>query len=188
MYHKGKFTDIKHPEKYVGDVTNITYRSHWERNVMRWMDSNESVVEWASEEIAIPYEHPIYQKRHKYYPDFYVKFKDGTVKVIEVKPDVQTKKPIEPKTKKQTNSRYVNAMITYVINMSKWEKATEAAKRNDFIFEIWTENTLKEMGILNWETSKTTLLIESSKSKKPKFVNIFKSTKPRNKPRPKRKS
>lgn len=188
MYHKGKFTDIKHPEKYVGDKANIIYRSHWERNVMRWLDGNELVVEWASEEIAIPYEHPIYQKRHKYYPDFYIKFKDGSVKVIEVKPEIQTKKPEKPKSQRKT-SRYVNEMITYTINMSKWAKATEVSKRNDFIFEIWTEKTLKEMGILNWETDKTKLLKESTKSKKPKFVDIFKSSKVKSKrPRPKRKS
>lgn len=188
MYHKGKFTDIKHPEKYVGDKTNIIYRSHWERNVMRWLDGNESVVEWASEEIAIPYEHPIYQKRHKYYPDFYIKFKDGSVKVIEVKPEIQTKKPEKPKSQRKT-SRYVNEMITYTINMSKWAKATEVSERNDFVFEIWTEKTLKEMGILNWETDKTKLLKESTKSKKPKFVDIFKSAKTKAKrPRPKRKS
>tara|TARA_R110002153_G_scaffold29711_3_gene91085 strand:- start:3308 stop:3868 length:561 start_codon:yes stop_codon:yes gene_type:complete len=186
MYHKGKFTDIKHPEKYVGDITKIIYRSHWERNVMRWLDGNESVAEWASEEIAIPYEHPIYQRRQKYYPDFYVKFIDGTVKVIEVKPEIQTKKPITPKTKNKT-SRYVNEMITYTINMTKWAKATEVSQRNNFIFEIWTEKTLKEMGILNWETDKIKLLKESTKSKKPKFVNIFKSAKIK-KPRPKRRS
>ena len=54
MYHKGKFTDIKHPDKYVGDIRNITYRSHWERNVMRWLDQNDNVIEWASEEVSIP--------------------------------------------------------------------------------------------------------------------------------------
>ena len=65
MYHKGKFTDIKHPDKYVGDIRNITYRSHWERNVMRWLDQNDNVIEWASEEVSIPYQHPIYNRRAK---------------------------------------------------------------------------------------------------------------------------
>ena len=30
MAYKGRFTP-KHPEKYVGDVKNIVYRSIWER-------------------------------------------------------------------------------------------------------------------------------------------------------------
>jgi len=187
MYHKGKFTDIKNPQKYVGDKNDITYRSHWERNVMRWLDLNENVVEWASEEIAIPYEHPLHKRRYKYYPDFYIKFKNGHVKVVEVKPKVQTEKPAKPKGK--PGHKYLNEMLTYTVNMAKWHKATEVSKDNKFKFEIWTEDTLKNMGILNWETSKTVLLKESKKSKKPKFQSIFKAmkTKPK-RPRPTRKS
>ena len=43
---------------------------------MLWCDQqNSSVQEWGSEEIVIPYVSPVDGKRHKYYPDFYVKIK-----------------------------------------------------------------------------------------------------------------
>jgi hypothetical protein len=176
MYHKGKFTDINHPEKYVGDIRNITYRSHWERNVMRWLDGDKKVLEWASEEISIHYQHPIYNRRAKYYPDFYIKFTDGTVKVIEVKPKIQCEKPMKPKGAK-IPKRYINEMMSWAINCEKWDSALKLAERTNIIFEIWTEDTLKAMGILNWETNKSVLMSERTASTKPKLKNIYKAKK-----------
>ena len=54
LSYKGKFHPINR-EKYRGDVTTITYRSLWERKVMKTLDENPDVIEWASEEIVIPY-------------------------------------------------------------------------------------------------------------------------------------
>ena len=49
-----------------------------------------NIVEWGSEEIAIPYRSPIDNRVHRYFPDFYVKLKETTGKIkkyiIEVKP------------------------------------------------------------------------------------------------------
>jgi hypothetical protein len=194
MYHKGKFTDIKHPDKYVGDIRNITYRSHWERNVMRWLDNNNDVIEWASEEVSIPYQHPIYNRRAKYYPDFFMKFKDGKIKIIEVKPKEQTEKPMQNKSKRMTK-KYVHEMMVWAVNCEKWDAALKYGEQFNYKFEVWTQDTLKEMGILNWETDKTVLLAERTASNKPKLQSIFKAKKKyktsisRNKrPRPKRKS
>ena len=68
--YKGKLAALNNPDKYTGDVKNITYRSMWERNVMKWCDDNPEVLEWASEEIALPYVHPVTGKIARYYPDF----------------------------------------------------------------------------------------------------------------------
>ena len=38
--------------------------------------------------------------------------------------------------------------MTYVKNMNKWEAANEYAKDRGWEFQIWTEKTLKSMGIL----------------------------------------
>ena len=97
--YKGKLAALNNPDKYTGDVKNITYRSMWERNVMKWCDDNPEVLEWASEEIAIPYVHPVTGKRARYYPDFYIKFKDGVIKVVEVKPKKETVAPASPTRK-----------------------------------------------------------------------------------------
>ena len=68
MTYKGRFVPER-PQKYKGNSRNIVYRSMWERKVMSSLDRNENVLEWASEEIVIPYESPFDGKVHRYYPD-----------------------------------------------------------------------------------------------------------------------
>ena len=60
------------PKKYVGNTKQIVYRSNLERKFMLYCDRNDS-VQWASEEISIPYLSPLDNKVHRYYPDFLVK-------------------------------------------------------------------------------------------------------------------
>ena len=99
MSYKGKF----HPSnrtKYKGDPDNITYRSLWERQVMKSLDENPNIVEWASEEVVIPYRSPIDGKMHRYFPDFYVKTSIGEQWLIEIKPKIQTKPPKKSKSRR----------------------------------------------------------------------------------------
>ena len=95
-YYKGKFNPER-PNKYKGNVRNIIYRSGWERRFMIYCDRNENVIEWGSEEVAIPYQSPLDGKIHRYYPDFYVKVKQPNLTVVkyivEIKPKKQTKPP-----------------------------------------------------------------------------------------------
>ena len=100
MSYKGKYKP-RLPKKYKGDPTNIIYRSLWERKFMQYCDSNANVLEWNSEEIALPYRSPVDNRVHRYFPDFYVKLKENGGKIkrmlIEVKPLKQTMKPKKPK-------------------------------------------------------------------------------------------
>ena len=48
MSYKGKYQP-RNPQKYVGDSTNIIYRSLWERKFMIYCDTNDNVLEYASE-------------------------------------------------------------------------------------------------------------------------------------------
>ena len=93
MAYSGLFKP-KHPEKYVGDPTNIVYRSSWEAKVMSWLDNNDSIITWASEELFIPYISPVDNRWHRYFPDFLVKFRTKDNKLstmmLEVKPKKQT--------------------------------------------------------------------------------------------------
>ena len=95
-YYKGKFNPER-PNKYKGNIRNIIYRSGWERRFMIYCDRNENVIEWGSEEVAIPYQSPLDGKIHRYFPDFYVKVKQPNhtvVKyIVEIKPKRQTKPP-----------------------------------------------------------------------------------------------
>ena len=144
MSYNGKYYP-SYPRKYKGDPTNIIYRSLWERKFMVYCDKNESILEWASEEIAIPYRSPIDNRVHRYFPDFYMKVKErgGKVKryVIEVKPAKQTKPPVKPK--RQTKG-YILEAYEYAKNQAKWKMAREFCADRQWEFKVVTE---KELGI-----------------------------------------
>lgn len=106
---------------------------------MQWCDSRSAVQEWGSEEIIIPYISPVDGKRHKYYPDFYVKVR-GKKYIVEVKPFKQTK---EPKTQKRVTKRYINEVFTWGVNQAKWKAATEFCKDYNMEFMLITEKELK---------------------------------------------
>ena len=144
MSYKGKYYP-SFPRKYKGDPTNIVYRSLWERKFMVYCDKNQNILEWASEEIAIPYRSPIDNRVHRYFPDFYMKVKEtnGNIKnyVIEVKPAKQTKPPKKPK--RQTKG-YIREAYEYAKNQAKWKMAKEFCADRQWEFKVVTE---KELGI-----------------------------------------
>ena len=144
MSYKGKYYP-SYPRKYKGDPTNIIYRSLWERKFMVYCDKNESILEWASEEISIPYRSPVDNRVHRYFPDFYMKVKErgGKIKryVIEVKPAKQTKPPVKPK--RQTKG-YIREAYEYAKNQAKWKMAREFCADRMWEFKVVTE---KELGI-----------------------------------------
>ena len=144
MSYKGKYYP-SFPRKYKGDPTNIIYRSLWERKFMVYCDKNQNILEWASEEVAIPYRSPIDNRVHRYFPDFYMKVKEtnGKIKnyVIEVKPAKQTKPPAKPK--RQTKG-YIREAYEYAKNQAKWKMAKEFCADRQWVFKVVTE---KELGI-----------------------------------------
>ena len=144
MSYKGKYYP-SYPRKYKGDPTNIIYRSLWERKFMVYCDKNDNILEWASEEIAIPYRSPIDNRVHRYFPDFYMKVRErgGKIRryVIEVKPAKQTKPPVKPK--RQTKG-YIREAYEYAKNQAKWKMAREFCADRQWEFKVVTE---KELGI-----------------------------------------
>lgn len=143
MAYKGRFTPLN-KEKYVGDVKNIVYRSLWERNAFRWLDKNSNIVAWNSEEIVVPYICETDNKIHRYFLDLWFQTKDKKTYIVEIKPKSQT---IPPKAPKRKSKRYLTESLTYIKNQSKWKAASEFAKDNGWHFEIWTEDTLRQLGI-----------------------------------------
>jgi len=139
-YRQGRYIP-KNPSKYIGDITKIRYMSSWEYEMHKFLDNNPNVIEWASEEIAIPYLKPTDNKIHKYYVDYYVKYidKHGNIKteLIEVKPAKQTKLSRSKKTATQLHEN-----ITFAINVAKWKAAQEFAQKKGWMFRIITENQL----------------------------------------------
>jgi len=144
-WKQGKY-EPKNPEKYKGTLP-IIYRSSWEHRVFHFLDHNSSIIAWASETIVISYKYKLDNKLHRYFIDvnFIVNDKDGKQKryIVEIKPFDQTKPPVLPKRKSpKAMQRYNQALIAFQKNQDKWEYAKAWAKKNGYIFDIWTEKTL----------------------------------------------
>lgn len=132
-----------HPEKYVGNVKNIVWRSSWEFEFNKFLDFNPNVLKWASEEIAIPYVKPTDKRIHRYYPDYWVQYKNKNGEIvqdlIEIKPKTQTQAPTKGRKSKKTQ---LYESVTYAINVAKWAAATDFCKKYGMNFRLVTENEL----------------------------------------------
>lgn len=141
-FRQGRFLP-KHPSKYKGNVNNVVYRSSWELSFCQFLDNNPNILEWSSEEIAIPYIKPTDGRVHRYFPDYWIKFRNKQGKmvqeIIEIKPSTQTRAPRRTgKRKKQQ----LYETITYAINVSKWKAATEFCNKYNMKFRLLTEKEL----------------------------------------------
>lgn len=143
MTYKGKFKP-KNRDKYLGDVNNIVYRSLWERNTFRWLDDNDSIKCWNSEEVVIPYICDTDKRPHRYFMDVYFETTSGECHIVEIKPAKELSPPKYPGRK---TKRYISESLTYIKNQSKWRAAEKYAKTRGWQFSIWTENELKSLGI-----------------------------------------
>lgn len=139
----------KNPNKYIGKIDNIIYRSGLELKLFRWADNSPNVLEWNSEEIIVPYEDSIQRKPNgekkwrKYYIDAYVKIQEGDIikkYLVEVKPWKQTQEPKATKGKKKSNLLY--EQVAWKNNCDKWAFAREFAKKHGMEFIIITDKDL----------------------------------------------
>lgn len=152
MAYSGKYR-VKNRSKYSGDADNVVYRSGWELHAFNWCDMNPNIKKWSSEEVVIPYRWDVDKRMHRYFMDLKISFKDGRTILVEIKPEKETSPPKKPDKSK----RYIGEAMTYVKNMNKWEAANNYAKDRGWEFQIWTEKTLTEMGILKPVSKKGSL-------------------------------
>ena len=143
MSYKGKYK-IKNPEKYLGDYTKVVYRSLWERQAFKWCESNSRIRAWNSEEVVIPYKCKTDNRIHRYFIDLFIEMDNGDCILVEIKPKKQTTAPKKPSRK---TKKYINEVTTYIKNTSKWTAANDFASHKGWKFQIWTEDTLKNLGI-----------------------------------------
>jgi hypothetical protein len=131
---------VTNTAKYVGK-REPRYRSGWEHAFMRFCDSNDNILQWASESISIPYRHPVTGKNTIYIPDFLITYrtKDNQMKaeVIEIKP----KKQSVLESKASARDRTVVA-----INYAKWDAATKWCRRQGLTFRVVTEDDIFRNG------------------------------------------
>ena len=144
MSYKGKWRP-KNQDKYDGDPTKIIYRSLWERQTFKWCDTNSDIKSWSSESVTIPYKSATDGKFHRYFVDLKITFNDEKTILVEIKPKRQTKPPKKKKTR--VTRRHLSEVMTYGKNISKWTYAEAYAKDRGWEFQIWTEDTLQDLGI-----------------------------------------
>jgi hypothetical protein len=156
-YKQGNFIP-KNKEKCIklNNQGGFFYRSGLEHKLMVYLDNNESVINWNTELIKIPYRKNAWNNQllemtetdHIYYPDFYYELKksDGTISrvVAEVKPEHETKPPKvpnNPTAKQLKNFEY--SLKEYSKNLDKWKYCIEWCKNKGFEFIIITDKLLK---------------------------------------------
>lgn len=131
---------LTNPAKYVGKGAP-RYRSGWEHAFFKFCDSNDAVLQWASESIAIPYRNPITGKQSQYIPDILMTYRTRgnqvRAELIEIKP----KKQSVIEAKMSARDRAVVA-----VNYAKWDAATKWAKRNGLLFRVITEDQMFKNG------------------------------------------
>jgi len=138
-YAQGIFVP-KNPKKYIGRG-NVKYRSSWELMFCQFCDNHPNVIQWASENIRIPYRNPLTNKQTIYVPDFLIVYVDATgathAEVIEIKPSAQT-------TLESAKSQYDK--LSVVKNMAKWTAAANWCKMQGLQFRVVSENDLFRYG------------------------------------------
>lgn len=102
------------------------------------LDADKDVLKWSSEEVVIPYKSIVDGQWHRYFPDFWVKDRNGEY-ILEVKPFHQT---IPPQPSKKRTKRYINEVATYGTNLSKWDAAKKYCAAKGWRFQLMTENEL----------------------------------------------
>jgi len=110
-------------------------RSKWELFYMQKLDNSPLVVKWISEPktLNISYLNPLDKKMHKYWPDFLVQYRDGSVDLIELK-------PIKETILEKAGATYDKLQL--VKNAAKWAVADRFAKSIGARFRVVTERDL----------------------------------------------
>lgn len=130
------YINPKSCKKLINQNEPVIYRSSYEKKFIVWLESSTNVIRWGSECCCIPYLF-VDGKTHKYYPDYYVEFKDGAKMLVEIKPYNQTHKP--------TNEDNAWANREWARNSCKWKAAMEFCESKGLQFKILTEKTIERL-------------------------------------------
>lgn len=127
---------VVNKHKYVGQGAP-RFRSSWEHAFFRFCDSNDHVLQWASEAIKIPYINPITGKQTIYVPDVLITYqqKDGSTRaeLVEIKPSGQSVivEGMKPRDR-----------AVVAVNYAKWAAAQKWCQRNGLSFRVITEQDM----------------------------------------------
>lgn len=113
---------------------------------MNYLDGCDDITQWSSEEFCIPYKSPIDGRTHRYFPDFWIRKTNNEGRtetlVVEIKPKSQTQ---PPSTKNKATKSYINEVITWGTNSSKWKAAEQFCSERSWKFVVLTEKDLGKL-------------------------------------------
>lgn len=135
---KGRSSKRKHYKTGIHHSTKcptiIKYRSGWELSVCQFLDASEKVLKYEYESIQIPYiSNAKTGKVRIYYPDFLIYFSSGRKVIVEVK---RVDKLSNPKVMKKTAA------------------GKNFAKKNGMEYELWTNEIITKIRLINEQRSK----------------------------------
>lgn len=133
---------VQNPAKYIGNKPPV-FRSGWEMTFMQFCDNHDSIIQWASEPMRIPYFDPIGGKQTVYVPDFLVYYRksDNTLRaeLVEIKPMGQAMISENKRMKPHEQA-------TVLKNHAKWKAAAQFCQNNNITFRVVTEQDIFHMG------------------------------------------
>lgn len=131
---------VQNPQKYAGKKSP-RYRSGWEQAFMRFCDSNDHIVMWASESINIPYRNPISGKQTIYVPDFLIQYRNKNNQVVTELIEIKPKKQSVIESKASAKDKAIVA-----VNYAKWDAAQKWCRRQGITFRVITEDDIFRNG------------------------------------------
>lgn len=154
-YYTGEYHP-KNIEKYVGDETDIIYRSKWEYKFCLYCDYEDKIKKWESEPQRHNVSYMVMENNNyvtkKYIPDFWIQLENGNGEleefIIEVKPYKEIIEPDEPKKQSiKSLQNYEYRLKTYIKNINKWESAEKYCKKRGMTFFVLTEKYFEKKQI-----------------------------------------
>lgn len=116
---------------------------------MEYCDTTSSVLQWASEEIVVPYYFTGDSKWHRYYPDFILNVQtqnnEKQTWMVEIKPASQTRPP-QVRSRGGNQRRQLREAVEYARNEAKWTAAKAFCDNKGWKFVILTEKDLYPNG------------------------------------------
>jgi hypothetical protein len=109
---------------------------------MKFFDSRSDVIRWGSEEIIIPYLSPADNRVHRYFPDFFIEYKDKDGNII--KEIVEVKPLHESEGKFAKSERSKDALL---VNEAKWKAASLFCTAQGMKFRVLTEKSIFHQGV-----------------------------------------
>jgi hypothetical protein len=131
---------VVNPQKYVGNRPP-RYRSSWEHTFMTFCDTNNHILQWASESVTIPYRHPLTGKMTNYIPDFLITYQGSNGKTVAELIEIKPRKQSLIEGKMSERDRAIVA-----VNYAKWDAATKWASRNGLTFRVLNEDQIYRNG------------------------------------------